>query len=204
MGKLIIVTGNSGVGKTTLVRALSETGKYTTGLEGHLERPFQALFKNNPRYALANQLDYLLLRAEQEQAIRSGSQTGILDGGLEMDFFIFSRLFRQKGWLTAEEFELLERLVRSLRNYLPPPDVIIYMHAPPDIVANRFRRRGRPLEIATPADIQATGVLLEEWLVKTSPDRLISFDASEDDPSYQLALPSLLEKISIMLGDHPS
>lgn len=199
MGKLITVIGNSGVGKTTLVRVLSAAGNYATGLEGHLERPFQALFKADRRYALANQMDYMLLRSEQEQSIRNDPRTGILDGGLEMDFFIFSRLFQQKGWLTGEEFALLERLYRSLRNFLPPPDVIIYMHAAPDMIAERFRRRGRPLEIATTDDLSAIAILLEEWLTDMCPSRLIRLDATPDDPGYAGALPKLMENIQLLL-----
>ena len=70
MGKLIAVVGNSGVGKTTLVRALCQRGSFVAGLEQHPERPFQHLFsQNNQRWGLANQVDYLLYRAEQEQIV---------------------------------------------------------------------------------------------------------------------------------------
>ena len=65
MGDLVAVVGVSGVGKTALVRALAETQKFKTAFEQHAGRPFQALFKQDPRYALANQIDYLLLRAAQ-------------------------------------------------------------------------------------------------------------------------------------------
>lgn len=200
MGKLITIVGNSGVGKTTLVRALSAAGDFQTGLEGHLERPFQALFKNDKRYALANQIDYLLLRAEQEQAIRISPRIGLLDGGLEMDFFIFCRLFRQKGWLTAEEFSLLERLVTSLRNFLPPPDVIIFMQATPDVITNRFLKRGRALEIATTDDLMAIEILLKEWLVSVDESRLIRLNATIDDPGYSHATPDILMNIHHRLG----
>lgn len=200
MGKLISVVGNTGVGKTSLVRALREQAGFVTGLEGHVERPFQALFKRDPRYALANQLDYLLLRAEQEQAIRRGAQTGVLDGGLEMDFHVFSRLFHQKGWLDDGEFALLERFYTTLRNFLPPSEVIIYMQADPAIVAERFRRRARALEIAAPEDIRALSDLLDGWLAQADPERIIHFDASADDPNYRSSLPDLLVQIDARIG----
>ena len=111
MGKLIVVVGNSGVGKTTLTRALCAAGDFATGLEEHIARPFQALFKNDAGFALANQIDYLLLRAEQERLIRADARTGIQDGGLEMDFFVFTRLFQRKGLLSTQEYRLCERLV---------------------------------------------------------------------------------------------
>ena len=66
MQKLISIVGASGVGKTTFVNTLAKTGKFATAFEQHAERPFQSLFKQDNKYALANQMDYLLLRAEQD------------------------------------------------------------------------------------------------------------------------------------------
>ena len=63
MNPLITIVGASGVGKTALVQALGRTGMFSTAYEQHVERPFQSLFKPDSRYALANQIDYLLLRA---------------------------------------------------------------------------------------------------------------------------------------------
>ncbi len=101
MGQLVVVVGNSGVGKTTLVNALARLAPFTVAREQHAERPFQALMKANPsRYALANQLDYLLYRAEQEQAIRQSPDIGLVDGGLDLDFYGFTQLFHHNGYLS--------------------------------------------------------------------------------------------------------
>ena len=89
MGKLITIVGNSGVGKTTLANELCRVISFITGLEQHEERPFQKQFSLDlRRYALANQIDYLLYRAEQEQYIRQSDSVGIQDGGLEDDFYV--------------------------------------------------------------------------------------------------------------------
>ena len=74
MGKIIVIAGNSGVGKTTLTAALSAARPLATGLEQHVERPFQALMAADPRaYALANQVDirrFALKRRIAERPVR--------------------------------------------------------------------------------------------------------------------------------------
>ncbi len=95
MSNLIAIVGASGVGKTALVHALAKAYPFETAYEGHAERPFQALFKEDSRYALANQIDYFLICAEQEKQLRASPRIGLMDGGLDLDFHGFTRLFHQ-------------------------------------------------------------------------------------------------------------
>jgi deoxyadenosine/deoxycytidine kinase len=196
MGKLIVVVGNSAVGKTTLTDALCAAGDFATGLEQHVARPFQTMFKKDAGFALANQIDYLLLRAEQERLIRADAKTGLQDGGLDMDFFVFTRLFQRKGLLSYQEYCLCERLVAQIRSSQPPPEGILWLTAPLEMVVERFTRRSRLLEIATRDDLQAIQTLLEEWLERLDPHRILRIDASKDDPHYQGCLAEALDFIA--------
>lgn len=196
MTNLIVVVGNSGVGKTTLVEALRRARPFAVGLEMHAERPFQSLMAADPpRYALANQVDYLLLRAEQERALRAGSSHGLIDGGLDLDFHGFTRLFHQRGYLTAAEFALCERLYRELRALLGPPDLILHLTAPLPVVEARYARRGRPLEIAQRADLAYMERCVADWLAVERAAPIIQLDAAAEDFCTANTLAKLLASI---------
>lgn len=179
MGKLIAVVGASGVGKTTLVQALAKAYPFQTAYEGHAERPFQTLFKENPRYALANQIDYLLECAEQEKQLRASPQIGLMDGGLDLNFHGFTRLFHQRGLLTDSELGLCRRMYSFLRETLPPPELFVRLRAQEGTVANRLAARDR-INIARAEDTALFNSLLEEWLASLPPEQVLEIDVSHE------------------------
>lgn len=197
MGKLAVVVGNTGVGKTTLVEALCRQSDFVCATEEHEGRPFQELFtQDHQKYALANQLDYLLRRADQEINIRQGAKPGIQDGGLDQDFQVFTRLFHQKGYLTEDEFGICQRQYRLVRSFLAPPDLIIWLKAEPQEIADRFQQRNRRLSIAQTEDIAAIEGLLSSWLDRIEPKKIIIVDGEKEDRQYAASIPlitSLLE-----------
>lgn len=201
MGKLIIVVGNTGVGKTTLTRQLCQQGGFVGGLEQQAERPFQQRFAEDlTQYALPKQVDYLLLRAEQEQVIRRQAEIGIQDGGLETDFWLFTQRFYQKGYLDEAGYQLCARLYTFFRQQLPPPELIIHLMAPLDVIAARYAQRNRPLEIAQLDDLVALDALLTQWLYQVRNIPILTVDAAQEEPTYTRALAWLLPEIRGQLG----
>jgi deoxyadenosine/deoxycytidine kinase len=186
MGNLIVVVGASGVGKTSLVNALAKTGNYAVGYEQHIERPFQALFKQDARYALANQFDYLLFRTEQEMELRTSIKIGLVDGGLDLDYHGFTRLFHARGLLSDPEFDLCRRFYGLARQLLPLPNLIIHLIVKEGIIHQRLAGRER-INIASAKDATLFNSYLDEWLATISPSKLLSLDVSEESPDYELS-----------------
>ena len=200
MGKLIAIIGNCGSGKTTLARLLCRQLGYYQLLEQHAERPFQAAFMHDRRQALPNQVDYLLLRAGQERSIRQAAGVGVVDGGLDQDFYVFTRLFHAKGYLDEAGFDLCRRLYQLMRQLLAPPDLVVKLNAPLEALQQRRARRSRPLDIVTDEDLPRIDGLLADWLQADPPPApLIEVDASSGD-LFASALPSLTNHIRSILG----
>lgn len=200
MGKLISVVGNTGVGKTTLVNQICEISPLTRCLEQLSKRPFQELFMlNHQRYALANQIDFLLFRSEQELEIRRGDRNGIQDGGLDEDFNVFTRLFWQHGYLNKDEFDLCERAYLHLREIHPAPDLIVWLKAPRKVIAERFRDRDRRLGIASLEDLEAIEVLLKKWLGAYKLSPVIDIDTTVEDINYSISVEKILDYLQINL-----
>ena len=195
MNILISIIGPSGVGKTTLARALCEKHDFAIAYEQHNERPFQTLFKQDPQYALANQLDYLLYRAEQEHEMRQSNKPALMDGGLDLDFHGFTRLFHLHGWLNDEEFKLCQRFYTLTRSLLPPPDLIIALSASAKTISDRLAARNR-INIASSEDAQTVSQFMDQWLESISEEKIIRLDITKEGMDYAHSVPIILDKIA--------
>lgn len=202
---LITVAGNSGVGKTTLAEALARAGRFALGIEVPTTRPFQIRLAQEldqesdtafPRSALANQVDFLVFRANQERLLRDGPLDSVIDGGLDLDFHLFTRRFHQLGYLDDAEFALLTRLHAFLRASLGPPDLILNLSAPLDVIRRRRTQRGRPVDIAKLDDLGPMQDLLDEWIATVTACPVITIDASHDDFTRPDAITRLMDQIA--------
>jgi deoxyadenosine/deoxycytidine kinase len=199
MSHLIAVIGNTGIGKTSLVRALRSVYPFSVGLEEHTQRPFQVLFKTDARYALANQFDYLLLRAEQERDLRHAPEVGLVDGGLDQDFQGFTRLFRARGYLDSAEFDLCQRLYTTIRASQPLPDLVIFLTAELGTIRQRLAGRDR-INIASAEDLTLLDSYLTQWLASLALEQVLRLDVSTVSPDYAELVPNLLSQIKAKLG----
>lgn len=176
------------------MNALLAKYDFATAYEQHEERPFQALFKNDAGYALANQLDYLLMRAEQEKELRDGDKPALMDGGLDLDFYGFTRLFHRRGLLSAAEFELCRRLHTLIRQLLPPPDLIIHLRADTETIRERLTERNR-INIASGEDAELLESYIAEWLETVPKSHILRLDVSKEGMDFPISVPIILDKI---------
>ena len=194
MSQIITIIGPSGVGKTSLVNALAKTGYFQTAYEQHTERPFQAAAKLDKKYIFPNQMDYLILRAEQEKELRSSSQIGLMDGGLDLDFHGFTRLFLNRNLLSQNEYDLCRRFYLLTRQLMPPPELIVRLDADEETVAGRLSGRKR-INIASAEDTQTFNIYMDEWLASIPTHQILYIDVSHENPNYSKSTGIILDTI---------
>lgn len=148
--RYIVVEGPIGVGKTSLVKKLSDSLGSALLLEKAEENPFLVRFYQNPRqYALSTQLYFLLQRAQQVQSFR---QIDLFHHSHIADFMIDKdRLFAELT-LTSDELKLYQQIYQHMTIDAPQPDLVIYLQAPVEILRERITRRGIDYEQKIKAD----------------------------------------------------
>ncbi len=140
----IAVEGPIGVGKTALAERLADRLDAGLVLESQADNPFlERFYLDRAGSALPAQLFFLFERARQVEALRQDdlfSQLRIADFLLERD-----RLFAELN-LDREELSLYEQIRERLDIDPPQPDLVVYLQAPVDVLAERIARRGLPHE----------------------------------------------------------
>jgi deoxyadenosine/deoxycytidine kinase len=142
--RYIVVEGVIGVGKTSLVRLLTERLQARLVLEEVEENPFlKDFYRDRQRYAFQTQMHFLFSRYQQQRAMR---QTELFTERTVSDYlFQKDRIFASLN-LSDRELALYERLVAWLELDVMKPDVAVYLQANPDTLMARIARRGRPYE----------------------------------------------------------
>ena len=143
----IAIEGPIGVGKTSLAQRLAMRLEARAVLE-ESDNPFLSdFYAGRPGAALQAQLFYLLSRHRQQLALRQAdlfAQATVCDYLFDKD-----KIF---AYLNLDDNELFiyQRLYDLLAKDVPPPDLVIYLQAPSDIVLRRLRDRSKALDGDTP------------------------------------------------------
>jgi deoxyadenosine/deoxycytidine kinase len=199
MGKIISVVGNLGAGKTTLTKLICDKGSYTPYRERPEEHPFHIEYgKDQRRWALANQIDFFLFRCAQEADVRQSNEIAVLDGGFDQDFHVFTRYIFNKGYLDQDEFNVCKRFYYLMREYLPPPDLILRIIVDIPTLLQRRSLRGRKTDnhLFGMQELTDFEQLIDKWFECEGSSPVLQFSFEQDYRSYANEIDELLIQIT--------
>jgi len=136
----ISIEGPIGVGKSALAEHLAGRLDAALVLEER-ENPFLAdFYADRPGAALQSQLFYLLARHRQQGQLRQAD----LFSQLTISDYLFDR-DKIYAYLNLDDNELFiyQRLFDLLSRDVTPPDLVVYLQAPTDVLLKRVRDRAR-------------------------------------------------------------
>jgi deoxyadenosine/deoxycytidine kinase len=149
--RYLAIEGPPAQGKTTLAKRLGAALDAAVVLEEG-QNPFLAdAHAGRPGAAFQAQLFFTLARHRQLLALRQRdlfSQVTVCDYLFERD-----RIYAFMN-LDDNELFIYQRLFDLVARDLAPPDVVIYLQAPTDVVTRRIRERarGEDLDVTLPAE----------------------------------------------------
>ena len=198
MKRFVAVAGNIGVGKSTLVTLLSERLGWQPFYEPVTENPYLADFYHDMRsWAFHSQIFFLTRRLRSHRQLLDHPTSAIQDRSVYEDAEVFAHNLYNQGHIDERDYEAYQDLYQVLTDFLPPPDLVIYLRASVTTLMDRITLRGRDYE--RQIDRQYLGqlnLLYEEWIANFQLCPVLTVPADDLDYVAHLGhLDLIVEKV---------
>jgi deoxyadenosine/deoxycytidine kinase len=163
--KFIVVAGNIGVGKSTLTRMIAEGLGWQPFFEPSDANPYLSdFYADMQRWSFQSQIFFLSRRLRHHRQLIDHPTTVLQDRSVYEDAEIFAKnLFRQ-AQMSERDYRCYRELYEVLIEFLPPPDLVVYLRADVETLLARITQRGRDYEQQIPrAYLEHLNALYEEW-----------------------------------------
>jgi len=188
--RYVVVAGNIGVGKSTLVAMLCERQGWSSYYEPVAENPYlEDFYRDMARWAFHSQVFFLTHRTQSHLALAGDPRTVVQDRSLYEDAEVFARNLYLRGMMSPREWGTYRDLYRAVVMLLPAPDLVVYLQASVPTLKRRIASRGRDFETGISDEyLSELNALYEEWangfdkapLLKVPCDRLDFVEESHD------------------------
>jgi len=147
----IVVEGNIGAGKTTLVKMISKQFNARMILEQFADNPFLPKFyKDQERYSFPLELSFLADRYRQLKT-KLGDQD-LFTSFTISDYYFMKSLIFAKSTLADDEFRLYRQIFNIIYQSLPRPGLYVYLHLDVEKLLLNIECRGRDYEKSITAE----------------------------------------------------
>ena len=183
MKKFVAIAGNIGVGKSTLLDLLCRRLDWEPFYEPVTENPYLAdFYKDMTAWAFHSQVFFLSHRLRAHHLIASHPTSVIQDRSVYEDAEIFAQNLFLQGHIHPRDYATYRELYETVMEFLPPPDLVIYLRASVSTLSNRILRRGRDYERSiTPEYLASLNDLYEKWISSFTLCPVLSVPADDLD-----------------------
>lgn len=141
----IVIEGNIGAGKTSLVEMISQEFNAKPILERFKDNPFLPKFYKEPeRYAFPLEMSFLADR--YQQLLDDIGQYDLFKDFMIADYDRYKSLIFSQVTLQEEEFVLYKRLHEMMYRDIPQPDLYVYLYQNTERLLSNIKKRGRSYE----------------------------------------------------------
>jgi len=179
----ITIAGNIGAGKTSLTKLLSEKFGWKPFYESVEDNPYlRDFYADMKKWSFHLQIYFLSKRFNDSQSIIKDDHSVILDRTLYEDVEIFARNLYELGNMTDRDYENYRQLYSILIEYLPKPDLMIYLRSDVDFLTERIRKRSRDFESSIPKEyLERLNGYYEDWISRYNRSALLIIDVTKLD-----------------------
>jgi deoxyadenosine/deoxycytidine kinase len=162
----IAIAGNIGVGKSTLTKLLANNLGWTPFYEAVDDNPYLADFYANMRqWSFHSQIYFLSRRLRLLRHVINHPNSVIQDRTIYEDAEVFARNLAERGSMDNRDYQVYRSLYEEFIQFLPTPDLIIYLKASVPTLIERIHRRGRDFEReVSPLYLQQLNELYNAWI----------------------------------------
>jgi deoxyadenosine/deoxycytidine kinase len=162
----VVLAGNIGAGKSTLVRMISDRLGWEPYYEPVTENPYLAdFYAEMKRWAFHSQVFFLTHRAAAHRALMDVQRPVVQDRSFYEDAEVFARSLHRQGAMSDRDWGTYQDLYRTLTTLLAPPDLVVYIRASVPTLRRRIAERGRDFEARiSDAYLEGLNALYEEWV----------------------------------------
>ncbi len=202
MKRFVAITGNIGVGKSTLTELLSERLGWEPFFEAVNDNPYLADFYDDmQRWSFHSQIYFLSRRLRHHWQLLQRHHSVVQDRTVYEDAEIFAHNLYQQGSMVERDYCTYWELYQVVITVLPPPDLIVYLRASLPTLQKRIHQRGRSYEKnISAAYLKRLNNLYEEWINNFSLCPVLSVPSDDLDfvtnhAHLELVVEKVLEKL---------
>jgi deoxyadenosine/deoxycytidine kinase len=201
--KFVAVAGNVGVGKSTLTKLLSNKLGWEPFYEAVDDNPYLADFYADMKaWSFHSQIFFLTRRLRHHRLLLDHPGSVLQDRSVYEDAEIFARNLYQQENMSDRDYQSYRELYEVLTQFLPPPDIVIYLRASVETLLKRIRMRGRVFEQdIDPEYLVRLNHLYEDWINRFTLSPVLIIPADDlDFVHHNEHLNLIVAKIQEKLG----